>query len=116
MVELKHDAILVLPRIRVQNANAISSPLTWGFPAMTAFTGLMVALERKLGRDAGIGFFAVGVVCHDFEAQVTSNGFVSKFNLTRNPVGHDGKTAGIVEEGRMHLEISLVFDVRIASN
>ena len=41
-------ALLVLPRLRVQNANAISSPMTWGFPAITAFTGLMTALERRL--------------------------------------------------------------------
>ena len=39
--------LLVLPRLRVQNANAISSPLPHGFPAMTAFLGLMWALERK---------------------------------------------------------------------
>ena len=41
-------ALLVLPRLRIQNANAISSPLTWGFPAITAFTGLMTALKRRL--------------------------------------------------------------------
>ena len=32
-------ALLVLPRLRIQNANAISSPLTHGFPSMTAFLG-----------------------------------------------------------------------------
>ena len=41
-------ALLVLPRLRIQNANAISSPRTWGFPASSAFTGLMTALERRL--------------------------------------------------------------------
>ena len=30
-----------LPHLRIQNANAISSPLTHGFPSITAFTGLM---------------------------------------------------------------------------
>jgi hypothetical protein len=34
----------------VQNANAIASPLTHGFPSITAFTGLMWALERKLAQ------------------------------------------------------------------
>lgn len=33
------DGLLILPRLRVQNANAISSPLTHGFPSMTAFLG-----------------------------------------------------------------------------
>ncbi len=29
-------AVIELPRLRVQNANAVSSPLTWGFPAPSA--------------------------------------------------------------------------------
>ena len=110
-----HDALLVLPRIRVQNANAISSPMTWGFPAITAFVGFMVALERRLGADAGIRFQGVGVVCHGFEPQVTTAGYTRSFSLTRNPVGHDGSTSGIVEEGRVHLDITLVFDAQITS-
>jgi CRISPR-associated protein Csy2 len=111
----EHWAVLVVPRLRVQNANAISSPMTWGFPAMTAFLGLMTGLERRLGPDAGIAFKAVGVVCHDFEAQVTTKGFTRVFHLTRNPVGGDGSTGGIVEEGRVHLELTLVFSVCLAS-
>jgi len=106
----QHRAVLVLPRIRVQNANAISSPMTWGFPAITAFTGLMTALERRLGREAGIALLGVGVVCHGFEAQVTTSGYTRAFHLTRNPVQQDGSTAAIVEEGRVHLDLTLVFD------
>ena len=112
----QHPALLLLPRIRVQNANAISSPMTWGFPAMTAFLGLMTGLERRLGRESGIAFRAVGVVCHSFEAQVTTEGYTRAFHLTRNPVLADGSTAGIVEEGRVHLELSLVFDVLLRSD
>ena len=105
--------LLVLPRLRVQNANAVSSPLTHGFPAMTAFIGLMWALERK-ARGAGVdrlAFNAVGVVSHGWQEQTTEGGFVKAFRLTRNPVNKDGSTAAIVEEGRIHLEISLVFGV-----
>ena len=105
------QALLVFPHLRVQNANAISSPLTHGFPSITAFTGLMWALERKLAQ-AGIPLrlHAVGVVCHHHQEQVTQ-GYVRSFNLTRNPVDKDGSTAAIVEEGRIHLDISLVFTV-----
>jgi CRISPR-associated protein Csy2 len=106
-------AVLVLPRLRVQNANAISSPLTWGFPAVSAFTGLITALERRLGPDAGISLYGVGVVCHGHEAQVTQGGYTRAFMLTRNPVLADGSTAGIVEEGRIHLDLTLVLDVEI---
>lgn len=107
-------ALLVLPRLRIQNANAISSPMTWGFPAITAFTGFMTALERRLGPEDGLAFYGVGVICHGFEPQVTRGGYTRSFHLTRNPVLQDGGTAAIVEEGRVHLDITLVFDVALA--
>lgn len=104
--------LLVIPRLRVQNANAISSPLTHGFPAMTAFLGLMWALERKLNQvGLEIPLNAIGVVCHDHQELVTEEGFVKIFRLTRNPVDKAGKTAAIVEEGRIHLDISLIFGI-----
>jgi CRISPR-associated protein Csy2 len=115
--------ILVLPRLRVQNANAVSSPLTWGFPSMTAFLGLMWALERKVFPLCGLEFQAVGVVCHAFEPQVTSDGFTHAFRLKRVPVVtkdelrkfEDGSLPSIVEEGRTHLDVSLVFAVTEAA-
>lgn len=108
------NALLILPRLRVQNANTISSPLTWGFPAMTAFTGFMTALQRRLGPQAGVAFLGIGVICHSFEPQVTTGGYTRSFCLTRNPVLQDGSTAGIVEEGRAHLDITLVMEVKLA--
>lgn len=103
------DHLLVFPHLQVQNANAISSPLTHGFPSMTAFLGLMWALQRK-AQAAGldIQFKAVGVVCHQHRELATEGGFVNSFHLTRNPVGKDGGSAAIVEEGRIHLGLSLL--------
>lgn len=104
--------LLILPRLRVQNANAISAPLTWGFPAMTAFTGLMLALERTLPEGLGLHLRQVGVICHQHDIQTASAGYnLQQFNLMRHPVDKDGNTAAIAEEGRMHMEISLIFAV-----
>ncbi|WP_153100387.1 type I-F CRISPR-associated protein Csy2 [Paraburkholderia hayleyella] len=107
------QALLVLPHLRVQNANAISSFMTHGFPSITAFTGLMWALQRQLAA-AGIPLKLqqVGVICHHHEEQVT-DGYVKTFRLTRNPVKKNGNAASIVEEGRIHLEITLVFQVEV---
>ncbi|MCD6439976.1 type I-F CRISPR-associated protein Csy2 [Halomonas sp. XH26] len=114
MSEVKN--LLVLPRLRVQNANAISSPMTWGFPAMSAFVGLMHALERKLaGASLPVLLDRVGVICHDFEAQATEGGYIRGFHLTRNPVDKTGGTAAIVEEGRIHLDITLIFSIDTGS-
>ena len=97
-----------LPHLRIQNANAISSPLTHGFPSITAFTGLMWALERNLVKaNVPLRLHTVGVICHHHQEQ-TTQGYVRSFNLTRNPVDKDGSTAAIVEEGRIHLDITLV--------
>jgi len=101
--------LLVLPHLRVQNANASSSPLTHGFPSMTALLGLMWALQRK-ARSAGMDVHlkAVGAVCHAHQEQATRGSFVSAFHLSRNPVDKNGRSAAIVEEGRIHLQLSLV--------
>tara|TARA_R110002167_G_scaffold15998_14_gene63289 strand:- start:95 stop:991 length:897 start_codon:yes stop_codon:yes gene_type:complete len=91
--------------------------MTWGFPAMSAFVGLMHALERKLfsaGINVSLG--NVGVICHDFEAQATEGGYIRGFHLTRNPVDKTGGTAAIVEEGRVHLDITLIFSIDSAAS
>ncbi|MDG9881966.1 type I-F CRISPR-associated protein Csy2 [Pseudomonas sp. GD04058] len=107
------DHLLIVPHLHVQNANAISSPLTHGFPSMTAFIGLMWALERKArAADIDLQFNAIAVVAHDHQELVTDSGYVNDFRLTRNPNDKDGKPAAIVEEGRIHLELSLVFAVQ----
>lgn len=104
--------LLILPHLQVQNANAISSPLTWGFPAMGAFVGFMHALERALPDPDYLELRQVGVVCHSHEIQSSPAGYnLRQFHLTRNPVGKDGTTAAIAEEGRMHLDVSLIFAV-----
>ena len=106
------DGLLILPRLRVQNANAISSPLTHGFPSMTAFLGLMWALARKLeAHDLPLAFASVGVICRDFAEQVTEGGSLKAFRLSRKPLDKDGASAAIVEEGCMQMENRLIFGV-----
>ena len=123
--------LLILPRLRVQNANCISSPMTWGFPAITAFTGFMVALQRRLMQKAGdeanalaasLRFESVGVVCHRFEPQISKTKFEIYFALKRQMIRtkknlddfKNGSPPAFVEEGRAHLDISLVFTVYTA--
>ncbi len=106
-------ALLLLPRLQIQNANAISGPFTWGFPAPTAFTGFVHALQRRFADQLDAGFGGVGIICHDLEAQVAqpAGKRTQVFRLTRNPVGKDGGSTALVEEGRAHLEVSLVIAI-----
>lgn len=112
-------ALVLLPHLKVQNANAISGPLTWGFPSPTAFAGFAHALERKFAAELDEGFAGVGIICHHFEPQVyqPSGRRTKVFSLTRNPViagwkKYEDKVAALVEEGRAHMEVSLVIAVR----
>lgn len=107
------NTLLILPRLRVQAANAVSGPLTWGFPSPTAFIGFAHALELRLADELPAGFNGVGIICHRFEPQVfrPAGRFTRVFCLTRNPVGKDGGTAALVEEGKAHLEVTLVIGV-----
>ncbi len=112
--------LLVLPRLRVQNINTISSPLTWGFPSITAFIGFIQALERKLGEHSLFNLNAIGVVCHGFEPQITKRRYETTFNLSKPAIFQpkevaryeaDGTPPSIVEEGRAHLDITLILGV-----
>ena len=110
------SGLILLPRLRVQNANAISGPLSWGFPSPTAFTGFVHALERELKQSGQLsdGFAGVGIICHHFEPQVSQPAGRRHrvFCLSRNPVGKDGGAPATIEEGRAHMEISLLIGVR----
>jgi CRISPR-associated protein Csy2 len=70
-------ALLLLPRLKVQGANAISGPLSWGFPSPTAFIGFTHALERHFSNELRDGFGGVGIVCHPLrksESPITFHG------------------------------------------
>jgi len=106
--------ILLIPHLLVHNANALSSPFTIGFPAMTAWLGAVHALQRKLNSDGfeDLEFMAVGVVSHKADLQVHRGvgDYVNSIIGTSNPVDKDGKRPAFIEEARIHLDVSLVIE------
>ena len=102
------NALVVLPHIRIQNANMLSGPLSWGFPAMTAFLGTV----HRLFRDGGfpVRLAGTGVICHEFVPQASRAPGSPLFalHLRRFPVNKDGSSASMIEEGRAYLDITLV--------
>jgi CRISPR-associated protein Csy2 len=106
--------ILLLPHIRIQNANALSSPYTIGFPAMTAWLGAVHALQRKLVEKGfnDLLFKQVGVVCHSIDLQTYKGrgDYVYSIIGTGNPLDKDGNRPAFIEEARCHLEVSLVIE------
>lgn len=101
--------LVLLPHVRVENANAVSG-LTWGFPAMTHFLGYVHALSRKVNAGYRVRFTGCAVISHEQHVQAYTSGRDYQFALTRNPLTKEGKTASFNEEGRMHLTVSLLIE------
>lgn len=106
------SAVLLLRHLKVENANAIAGH-TWGFPAISNFLGFTHALSRKTEPELGLTLSGCGVVCHRSQVQAYRTGGWGDwvFALSRNPLTKESKTAAFVEEGRMHLDISLIIRV-----
>ncbi|MWN05124.1 type I-F CRISPR-associated protein Csy2 [Gilliamella sp. Pas-s95] len=109
------DYYLFFDHVKIHNANAISSPLTYGFPAISGFLGAIHALSRKIESENPIYLDGVLIACHECDVQVyRSNNYADyTFRLTRNPLAKNGSTRSIIEEGRVHLDVSLLIEVRI---
>ncbi len=106
--------VLLIPYIKILNANALSSPYTIGFPAMTSWLGAVHALQRQLIKSGfeSIVFKSSGVVCHDFNLHVHKNegDFIYSIVGTGNPLDKSGKRSSFIEEGRCHLTVSLLIE------
>lgn len=110
---------LLLRHVKIHNANAFSSPLTIGFPAMTAWLGAMHALERKLRQHealSDIRLTKLAVSCHDFNLQTYKGpgDYVNSVIITANPLRKKGASferPPFIEEARVHLTISLLIEI-----
>ncbi len=112
--------ILLIPRIKVLNANALSSPYTIGVPAMTAFLGAVHALERKVRAhsEQGVSFTSLrfkstAVIFHEFDLQTYKGrgDYVHSIIGTANPLDKNGQRPSFIEEARAHFTLSLMIEV-----
>lgn len=108
---------LLLPEIQVQNANALSSLCTIGFPAMTAWIGAVHALERKVRLIESlceVRFISLGVISHDSRLQVYKNpgdyhySIAISSNPLRKKAGNTFERPPFIEDPRIHLKVSLL--------
>ena len=109
---------LLIPHLKIHNANAMSSPYTIGFPAMTAWLGAVHALQRKLKQQGcDLNLNKVAVSCHDFNLQTYKGrgDFVHSIVGTANPLDKDGNRPAFIEEARCHLEVSLLIEIESSS-
>ncbi|PSU67988.1 type I-F CRISPR-associated protein Csy2 [Photobacterium phosphoreum] len=104
-------SLFIIKNMHIEGANTIAG-FTYGFPAITQFLGFVHALSRKIEPQHGISFDGCAVMCHQHQVHAYrgSDWDDYGFALTRNPLAKDGKTAPIVEEGKMNLCVSLLIE------
>lgn len=113
--------LVVIERMRIQNANAMSSPFTIGIPAVTSWLGFGHALERKLRADESfqsVRIHRVGLVVHHLDMQTyrEKGGFRTSIKLTANTAylreqTKPSKRPPFVPEARAHLNVSIVLEI-----
>ena len=105
---------LLIPHLKIHNANAMSSPYTIGFPAMTAWLGAIHALQRHLHQNQfpDIKLKSVAISCHQCDLQTYKGpgDFVHSIIGTANPLDKDGSRPAFIEEARCHLDVSLLVE------
>ncbi|WP_413525435.1 type I-F CRISPR-associated protein Csy2 [Photobacterium phosphoreum] len=106
-------SLFIIKNMHIEGANAIAG-FTYGFPAITQFLGFVHALSRKVELQHRISFDGCAVMCHQHQVHAYrgSDWDDYGFSLTRNPLAKDGKTAPIVEEGKMNLCVSLLIECK----
>jgi len=110
-------SLLILNKIKVENANPIAG-MVYGFPAVTHFLGYIHALSRELKGELKLELGGCGIICHDFQVKSHKiNGWGEHvFSLSKNPLNKDGSTPSFNEEGKVHMEISLVIECDFTAN
>lgn len=112
---------LLLPKIEIQNANALSSLCTIGFPAMTTWMGAVHALERKVQLTESlreVRFISLGVISHESRLQVYKNprDYHYSIAISSNPLrkkgGNTFERPPFIEDPRIHLKVSLLIECR----
>ena len=109
---------LLIQHLRVHNANALSSPYTIGFPAMTAWLGAVHALQRAIQKKgmATVLLTKTAVSCRKFllHSYRGKGDYVNSIIGTANPLKKDGERSAFIEEARCDIEVSLLIEVMIS--
>lgn len=116
-------SLLILPKIVVENANAIAG-FTYGFPGICNFMGFTHALSRELHDlsqrkkwEVPFELSGCAVVCHSFNIHAhDGNGIYKSFSQSRHPLLKTKKPPPIIEEGKMHMTVSLIISCNFTAD
>lgn len=109
--------LIVLEKLKVHDANAVSGPLSWGFPPPSTFLGFVHALNLQIPE---LELGGVGIICHEFNPQIAiqEGGRPHTFILMRYPYKESWRQksfnahrpSALIQEGRAHFKVTLLIE------
>ncbi len=111
--------LLILKNLKIQNANALSSSFTIGFPAITAWLGAVHALQRKLNKNKDfedLKFGKTAILCHEIDLQTSGENIIGTklSHISRDDKdkanNSNFKLPSTIPEARCHLDVSLIIE------
>lgn len=112
------DNYLILQNVTVTDMKMDSSPITRGFPSVTAIMGMVHALERKLQDNHGpIKLPKAAISCHHFDKQrlhATKEGIIpSQSKKPPYQRGLCGKlSVPFIDDARADMRFSLIMEIK----
>lgn len=109
------SAYILIKNLYVQNANAFSSAITVGFPAMTAWLGFAHALQRKINENdkfKNVKLSKTAIACNEFKVHLHKgiDDYHASVIGTANPLTKEGKRSSFIEEARCNIDASLLIE------
>ena len=107
---------LLIPKIEILNANALSGTYIIGFPAMTAWLGAVHALQRKINQAYSLNIrfpnVAVSVSSCHVQWHKSNHGRYNALSITSNPLIKANGTwkSSFIPEGRVHVTVTLLVE------
>ena len=109
----------ILKRLEIQNANALSSPISVGFPALPAWYGFIHALERKIRYNPefqDVHFPAFALAAHEYnmhsiKSAPNSDASIVMQKYTAQATGSTLKNASFIEKPKIDLTVSIMVNI-----
>lgn len=106
---------LYISKLKIQDANAFSSPYTAGFPAMTAWMGFVHAIQFKLKAKQYPELLLknLALSCYSFDLKTQHGPYLEKMiRHKRTPlVGKNADNPSIVPEINCNITVSMLIEV-----
>jgi CRISPR-associated protein Csy2 len=104
---------ILISKIDISDANALSSPYSVGFPAITGLMGFVQKFELLLHEQEEykeIKFISAGIVSNKFYLHTTKVGYDNRICLFKSPLKSNGSLSSIVESPKCSMQVSILIE------